>query len=92
MSARKAFGQRLKLKRESLELTQMEMAIATGQTYFTFISAVETGKAKLPTKDLPLWASALEVEVPTFARAFLQAYDLSLYEALYGNDVTIVQI
>ena len=70
----------------------MDMALATGQTYFTFISAVETGKTKLPTKDIAIWAAALQVDVPTFAQAFVQAYDLALFEALYGNSDTPIQI
>lgn len=85
IEARKAFGQRLKHRREQLGLTQMEMALATNQAYFTFISAVETGKTKLPTQDIEAWATALKVDVSVFAKAFVQAYDVSLYNALFNG-------
>lgn len=90
--ARKAFGQRLKHRREQLGLTQMEMALATDQTYFTFISAVETGKTKLPTRDIEAWANALQVDVVLFAKAFVQAYDVSLYNALFDSDPAPVEL
>lgn len=83
---RKRFGQQLKLQRESLGMTQMDMALATDQTYFTFISAVENGKAKMPTKDIELWATALKLDRRLVAKAFLQAYDVDLYSVLFSDD------
>jgi hypothetical protein len=67
-------------------MTQMDMALATDQTYFTFISAVENGKAKLPTKDIELWAEALQLDSRLLAQAFLQAYDVDLYGVLFKED------
>ena len=91
VEARKAFGQRLKHRREQLGLTQMEMALATNQAYFTFISAVETGKTKLPTQDIEAWATVLKVDINLFAKAFVQAYDVSLYNALFNSDPAPVE-
>lgn len=70
-------------------MTQMDMALATDQTYFTFISAVENGKAKLPTKDIKLWADALQLDSQILAKAFLQAYDTDLYRVLFDSELVI---
>ena len=80
---RKAFGQRMKLVRLGRDMTQMDMAVATGQTYFTFISQIENGIAKIPTKDIELWAEALGVDTPDFAKSYLKATDEALFNAIF---------
>jgi transcriptional regulator with XRE-family HTH domain len=80
---RKLFGQRMKSRRMELQLTQLDMATATGQTYFTFISNVENGGTKIPSKDLKLWADALELDLYDFTKAYLSAVDQHLFECLY---------
>lgn len=89
---RKAFGQRMKRVREDLQMTQLDMANSTDQVYFTFISQVETGSAKIPTKDLPKWAKALQLDTYEFAKSYLKAVDQHLFEAMFerGNRDTIL--
>jgi len=82
---RKRFGHKLKRHRESLQLTQMEMSKLTGQTYFTFISNVESGGTKIPSKDLRLWADALQVNINDFTKAYLCAVDQNLFECLFSS-------
>lgn len=80
---RRAFGQRMKRFREDLQMTQLDMAQRTDQTYFTFISQVESGKAKIPTRDLPKWAKALQLDTYEFAKSYLKAVDQHLFEAMF---------
>ena len=82
---RKHFGHKLKRQRQSLQLTQMEMSKLTGQTYFTFISNVESGGTKIPSKDLRLWADALQVNINDFTKAYLSACDQNLFECLFSS-------
>lgn len=89
---RKDFGQRMKRIRLEREMTQMDMAVATGQVYFTFISQIETGMAKIPTKDIGVWAKALGLDVSEFAKAYLKATDEHLFNAIFaaGDRKTIL--
>ena len=82
---RKLFGHKLKRRRESLQLTQLEMSKLTGQTYFTFISNVESGGTKIPSKDLRLWADALQVNISDFTKAYISACDQNLFECLFSS-------
>ena len=83
---RRGFGQRMKRVREDLQMTQLDMANATDQTYFTFISQVESGKAKIPTRDLSKWAKALKLDTYEFAKSYLKAVDQHLFEAIFEKD------
>ena len=86
-AARKIFGGRLKRRRQELQLTQLDVASATEQTYFTFISNVEAGGAKIPSKDLHLWAKILECDLQEFTKSYLAAVDPHLFGCLYApND------
>lgn len=82
---RKRFGHNLKRRREDLQLTQLQMAKLTGQTYFTFISNVERGGTKIPSKDLRLWAESLQLDLHEFTKAYLSAADQNLFECLYSS-------
>ena len=87
---RRQFGQRLKGRRGELGYTQLQFAELVGQQYFTFISQVENGVAKIPTDDLGLWADVLGLDPYEFAKAYLKAVDGGLYKALFNNDPTIL--
>lgn len=83
---RKMFGQRIKSRRRELQMTQLELAQATGQTYFTFVSNVEAGGTKIPSKDLHIWAKALNLPLNDFAKAYLSACDENLFNCLFSAD------
>jgi transcriptional regulator with XRE-family HTH domain len=80
------FGQRLKARRSSLDMTQLELAQKVGQTYFTFISQVENGVAKIPTADIKVWATALDIDPEVLAKACLAAYDPDMHTLLFPMD------
>ena len=89
---RKEFGQRMKAVRLGRDMTQMDMAIATGQAYFTFISQIENGVAKVPSRDVALWAAALDLNVADFAKSYLKACDENLFNAIFpkGERATVL--
>jgi transcriptional regulator with XRE-family HTH domain len=83
---RKAMGRLLKGLRGKAGLTQNDMAKLVGQEYFTFISQVENGLAKIPSKDLALWARVLGVPKEALAKEALRYYDPDLFDALYTKE------
>ena len=68
-------------------LTQREMAKQLGIEYFTFISQVENGFARVPRAALADWARVLKVPQFTFAEELLKHYEPEIYSAL--NDIGI---
>jgi len=80
---RKYFGQKIKRRREDLQMTQLDLAKLTEQTYFTFISNIENGGTKIPSKDIQLWANALKVDLQAFTKSYLSAVDKTLFECLF---------
>jgi len=84
---RKKAGKWLKIKRQAAALTQKDLAKKLGLDYYTFISQIESGHARVPSSLFPSWAQALGVEGPEFARKMLEFYDPHAYQAL-GFEVT----
>lgn len=80
---RKAAGAYLRELRQDRRLTQRELAERVGLDYYTFVSQIEGGSARVPFADLPKWAAALGVEKHELARALLRLYDPSLHSALF---------
>jgi transcriptional regulator with XRE-family HTH domain len=83
---RRAIGRLLKGLREKQGMTQNDMAKAVGQEYFTFVSQVETGAAKIPSKDIALWARVLGVKKEVLAKEALRHYDPDMFDALFTAD------
>ena len=75
-------GKRIRQYRNSAGLTQMEFAKRVNQNYYSFISQVETGFAKIQYCDIGLWAEALGVSTPVFAADILSFYEPELSDAL----------
>lgn len=86
INKRKRMGAIIKSLREDSGMTQMDLAKAVGQEYFTFISQIETGGSKIPSKDIALWARALSVSAQELAKECLRHYDPMLFEALYPGE------
>ena len=82
--ARKNFGQMIQQRRQEIDMTQPELAEKTNQKFFTFVSNVENGRAKIPTVDLKIWARALKVNRNQFVQNYLFAADPPLYNALFS--------
>lgn len=83
---RRRMGQIIKALREREGMTQIEMAKAVGQEYFTFISQVETGQSKIPSRDIAIWARALAVQAEDLAKECLKHYDPLLFETLFPGE------
>lgn len=81
---RKEAGLYVRRLREKTELTQRELAMKLNFDYYTFISQVESGAARVPPESMELWAKVLEVPKQEFAKTLLRHYDPHMFEALYG--------
>lgn len=75
---RKELGKWLKALRNSKEWTQVEAAQRLGYEWFTFISQVEGGYARIPTDAWEKWADVYDVDVSDFCLRLLKAYDPAL--------------
>ena len=80
---RKRAGAYVKALREDAKLNQVQLAERVGLQYFTMVSQVETGKARVPTESYHKWASALNVPVDEFVKKLLSYYDPYTYAALF---------
>jgi len=81
---RKLGGQWLKKRRETVGLSQREFAKVVGLPYYTFISQVESGTARIPQEHYEIWARALEIPVTGFAREMLKYYDPIIFDLLFS--------
>lgn len=82
---RKLGGQWVKKQRQTVGLSQREFAKKVGQPYYTFISQVETGTARIPQEHYEIWARALEIPVTSFAREMLKYYDPIIFDLLFSS-------
>jgi transcriptional regulator with XRE-family HTH domain len=78
VARRKDLGKWLKALRNSKEWTQLEAAQKLGYEWFTFISQIEGGHARIPTEAWETWANAYGVDVGDFSLRVLKAYDPAL--------------
>lgn len=84
---RRRAGAWLKDLRRNAGLSQMQLAKMLGFKYYSYISQVENGFGRLPTKSMEAWALALKVDPSDFSRQLLFYYDPELYRLLFGaND------
>ncbi len=83
---RRQAGRWLKELRRKRALTQRQLASTLDYTYYTFISQIENGVARVPSDSLEEWAQALGVDQAEFARTLLQYYDPHYYSALFGSE------
>ena len=72
-----AFGERVRLARERLKLSQLKLAELVGKDQRT-ISQVENGHRLLSVADLPKFAEALEVPIAYFYGEELGTHDLDV--------------
>ena len=80
-----AYIKNLRLAHEP-KMTQRELADKLKLAYYTFISQVETGAARVPPEDLIEWARALKVDPAEFAKKLLSYYDPHTYKAIFEGD------
>jgi transcriptional regulator with XRE-family HTH domain len=80
---RKRGGSWLKAAREKVGLSQRELAKALDLPYYTFISQVENGVARIPPELYEAWATALKVPVSVFVHTMLVHYDPIIFGLLF---------
>ena len=68
------------------KMTQRELAERLRLPYYTFISQVETGAARVPPESQVAWAKALGVDPQEFAKKLLSCYDPHTYKALFPKN------
>jgi transcriptional regulator with XRE-family HTH domain len=84
-SLRKRGGKWLKEQREKAGFSQRELARELELPYYTFISQVENGTARIPPEHYENWAAALRVPVAEFVRTILRYYDPIIFDLLFPN-------
>nr|ANO58288.1 Cro/Cl family transcriptional regulator [uncultured Alphaproteobacteria bacterium] len=67
------------------KITQRALADKLKLTYYTFVSQVETGAARVPPEAQVAWAKALEVDPKEFATRLLSYYDPHTHRAIFGK-------
>ena len=87
-SLRKRGGKWLKDQREKVGFSQRELAKELSLPYYTFISQVENGTARIPPEHYENWAAALRVPIATFVRAMLKYYDPVIFDLLFPRDTS----
>lgn len=88
---RRRAGSYIKGLRTDAGLTQAQIAKALGYEYYTMISQIESGKARIPSEDIATWANLLKVDVVEFAKMLLSFMDPSLYHAIFGGQHPFVR-
>lgn len=76
-------GARIKHLRNQAGLTQKELAEKVNQGYYTFISQVETGYARVPPEDYVRWAKALGLDTQEFVKDLLSYYEPETHSVLF---------
>ena len=80
-----AFIKSLRLAHDP-KLTQRALADKLKLPYYTFISQVETGTARVPPESQVAWAKELGVDPQEFAKKLLSCYDPHTYKALFQKN------
>jgi len=75
----------LKALRAQSQLTQRDVAEALGLRYYTMISQIESGSARVPPEQYAAYAKTLGVDPAMFVQKLTQYYDPHTYKALFGN-------
>ncbi|MBR0793518.1 helix-turn-helix transcriptional regulator [Bradyrhizobium manausense] len=76
-------GRWLRDLRELRGLSQRDLASLVGTRYFTFISAIEGGRGRVPPDRYLVWAKALEVQPREFVHRLMSYYDPITFGILF---------
>ncbi|AXI48904.1 XRE family transcriptional regulator [Sulfitobacter sp. SK012] len=82
LELRKNLGSILQGRRKALGKTQAALAHEIGVEFYTFISQVEGGKARVPPDRIIAYARALKMAPAELAELIIKHYDPLTYEAL----------
>jgi transcriptional regulator with XRE-family HTH domain len=84
---RREAGFYLKQLREATGLSQREIAALAGFEYYTFVSQIETGAAKLPPAQMKRYAEIVKAPPREFAITLLRHYEPHHYEMIFTDDL-----
>ena len=79
---KKQAGSWLREQRHRAGLSQMEVANRCLK-YYAFVSQIENGYGRVPSRNMADWARALGIRPRSFARTLLGYYDPTLYRVLF---------
>ncbi len=85
MELRTQAGLFVKALRAHQGITQRDIAVALKLNYYTMISQIESGSARIPPDLYVAYAKVLKVDSALFVQKLLQYYDPHTYKALYGS-------
>lgn len=88
---RKRFGKLIAEWRTEAGLTQRDIAAELGYDYYTQVSQIERGLARIPPEDVDVWARLLRQDPKEFAKQVLYWTDPHIYRAIYGIDPLVEQ-
>lgn len=80
---RKQAGAYIRELRLAAGLSQLDLAQRLKLQYYTFISQIENGAARVPPESLDEFAAALGVAKGEFAKTLLSFYDPWTYRAIF---------
>ena len=84
-------GKFLKHLRNTTGLTQKQLADKLKLNYYTMISQIESGSARIPPSLFIAYAKALEVDPILFTKKIMQFYDPYTYIALFGKKYLTIE-
>ncbi|MFN3933257.1 MAG: helix-turn-helix domain-containing protein [Parvibaculum sp.] len=82
---RQIVGGWLKERREAVRLTQKQIADALGIGYYTFVSAMEAGRSRVPQEKYEQYARLLKVPAADLAKRVLRAEDPNAFRIIFGR-------
>jgi len=85
LKLRSEAGLFVKALRAQQSLTQRDVAVALKLNYYTMISQIEAGAARIPPDLYVAYAKVLKVDPALFVQKLLHYYDPHTYKALYGS-------
>jgi len=80
-------GKFVQLLRNHKGITQRELAVKLDLNYYTMISQIEAGTARIPPNLYTAYAKALEVDPVMFTQKLMEFYDPHTYVALFGKEI-----
>ncbi|KAB1068734.1 helix-turn-helix domain-containing protein [Methylobacterium planeticum] len=88
---RRQAGHFIRRLREDRGLSQRDLAAAIELPYYQFVSQIETGRNRIPSEQLLIWAKALKISPRHFGLILMRFYDPDLFALTYQDDPGIFE-
>jgi transcriptional regulator with XRE-family HTH domain len=86
---RKEAGKLLKHLREKAGYSQRAFSAEIGSPVYTFVSQIETGRARVPPDQIRVWADAYGIEARDFLMMIMRFYDPETFAVLFEQEPKI---